>query len=122
MKPFSLQPRNVRDRKHKGGFKMSKKAKTGIWVTVLVFLGIIVGCFIWYFNTASGERALKTMRSNNSGGLERVVKVYSNNGELIQTYDGKIDVEDTEYGNKVLFDLNGKRVVIYNATIVVEEK
>lgn len=101
---------------------MSKKAKTGIWVTVLVFLGIIVGCFIWYFNTASGERALKTMKSNNSGGLERVVKVYSSNGELIQTYDGKIDVEDTEYGNKVLFDLNGKRVVIYNATIVVEEK
>ncbi|MBR2566655.1 MAG: hypothetical protein IKE29_18845 [Paenibacillus sp.] len=101
---------------------MSKKAKAGVWVTVLAVLGIIVGSLIWYFNTASGERALKTMRSNNAGGLERVVKVYSNSGELIQRYEGKIDVQDTEYGNKVLFDLNGKRVVIYNATIVTEEK
>lgn len=101
---------------------MSRKAKTGVWVTVLAILGIIVGSLIWYFNTASGERALKTMRSNNAGGLERVVKVYSNSGELIQTYEGKIDVQDTEYGNKVLFDLNGKRIVIYNATIVTEEK
>ncbi len=41
---------------------------------------------------------------------------------MIQTYEGKIDVQDTEYGNKVLFDLNGKRVVIYNATVITEEK
>ncbi|RAW17077.1 hypothetical protein DC345_08235 [Paenibacillus taichungensis] len=101
---------------------MSRKAKTGVWVTILVILGIIVGCLIWYFNTASGERALKTMRSNNAGGLERVVKVYSDSGELIQTYEGKIDLQDTEYGNKVLFDLDGKRIVIYNATVISEEK
>jgi hypothetical protein len=101
---------------------LSRKAKTGVWVTILVILGIIVGCFIWYFNTASGERALKTMRSNNSGGLERVVKVYSDSGELIHTYEGKIDLQDTEYGNKVLFDLDGKRIMIYNATVISEEK
>ena len=27
-----------------------------------------------------------------------------------------------KYGNKVLFDLNDERVVIYNATVIVEEK
>ena len=53
---------------------MSRKAKAGVWVTVLAVLGIFVGCFIWYFNTASGERALKTMRSNNSGGWSGSLK------------------------------------------------
>ena len=47
---------------------------------------------------------------------------YDNNGNLLKTYEGKIDVQDTEYGNKVLFDLTGERVVIYNATVIVEEQ
>lgn len=65
---------------------------------------------------------MKNVKSNNAGGMERIVKVYSEDGKLIEKYEGKIDIQDTEYGNKVLFDLNGKRVVIYNATVVTEEK
>lgn len=84
---------------------------------------VVIGCLVvWYFNTATGQRMVKTIQSNNSGGIERVVKVYSDDGKLIEEYEGKIDIQDTEYGNKVLFDLNGKRVVIYNGTVVTEEK
>ncbi|GIP32480.1 hypothetical protein [Paenibacillus sp. J2TS4] len=100
---------------------MSKGGKIG-WTIAVIILSLIIGSIVWYFNTASGQRAIKSMKSNNSGGLERTVKVYSNNGELIEEYEGKIDIQDTEYGNKILFDLDGKRVVIYNATVITEEK
>lgn len=95
-----------------------KKALIG----ALVVVALIVGAIVWYLNTASGQRAVKDVKSNSSGGMERIVKVYGADGELIEQYEGKIDIKDTEYGNKVLFDLDGKRVVIYNATVVTEEK
>ena len=77
---------------------------------------ILAGC------SESFQRSMKTFRSEYTGGLERTVRVYSGSGELIETYEGKLDVEANEYGNKVLFDLNGKRVILYNATVIVEEK
>jgi len=96
--------------------------KKSALISTVAIVCIIASLFIWYFNTASGQRTVKSWKSNNSGGIERIVKVYSNEGKLIEEYEGKIDIQDTEYGNKVLFDLNGKRVVIYNATVVTEEK
>ncbi len=95
--------------------------KASIWAAVIV-VGIIAGLFIWYFSTASGQRAVKNWQSNNAGGIERVVKVYSDSGELLEQYEGKIDIQDTEYGNKILFDLDGKRIVIYNGTVIAEEQ
>lgn len=93
-----------------------------LWLTVVIVLIIgIAGCNIWYWNTESGQRQIKSIKSSNVG-LDRHIKVYSQSGELIAEYEGKIDIEDTEYGNKVLFDLNGKRIVLYNATVIVEEK
>ncbi|WCK53808.1 hypothetical protein PP175_21195 [Aneurinibacillus sp. Ricciae_BoGa-3] len=100
---------------------MRRSTKIGLGVLFAVIL-IIAGAVYWYVNTASGERAIKNFKSNNSGGLERTVRVYGNNGQLIKEYQGKLDIQDTQYGNKVLFDLNGKRVVIYNATVITEEK
>ncbi|AQR78096.1 hypothetical protein ABNB59_11270 [Paenibacillus larvae] len=98
-----------------------KKSRTGIIVTLIIVV-IIVGGIVWFFNTASGERMIKNFQYNNLGGLERTVKVYGNNGDLIKEYEGKLDIKDTELGNKVLFDLNGKRITIYNATVITEEK
>ncbi|MGG3571319.1 hypothetical protein ABES25_14815 [Bacillus gobiensis] len=91
-------------------------------IGAVIILVVIGGLVVWYFNTATGQRMIKSIQSNNSGGIERVVKVYSDDGKLIEEYEGKIDIQDTEYGNKILFDLNGKRVVIYNGTVVTEEK
>lgn len=57
-----------------------------------------------------------------TGGLDRTVTVYDSSGNQIAVYEGKIDIEDSEYGNKVKFDLDGKRVMLYNCSVIVEEK
>lgn len=62
----------------------------------------------------------KSWDSNVNGGLNRTVNVYDYTGNKIATYEGKIDVQQNE--SKVLFDLNGKRYVYYNALVEVIEK
>ncbi len=88
---------------------------------------IILSVFILGIATLSGcgesfQRSVKTFTSEYTGGLERKVEVYSSTGQLLKTYEGKLDIETNEYGNKVLFDIGGKRTIIYNATVIVEEK
>ncbi|MGP1402562.1 MAG: hypothetical protein ACTTKY_00240 [Catonella sp.] len=92
---------------------MKKKEKIIIAGTILLLVAII-------FNSASLSRTIKTIRSDVSGGINRNVKVYSYDGKLIKEYEGKIDIQENE--NKVLFDLNGKRITIYNSPVVVEER
>ena len=41
---------------------------------------------------------------------------------MIKRYEGKFDVKIDQYGNKVKFDINGKRVLIYNAIVIIEER
>lgn len=89
------------------------KRKLIIVITLALVLGALTSCASW-------DRFIKSTNSDFSGGLDRTVNVYDN-GEVIKTYSGKIDIQDTEYGNKVLFDMNGKRVAIYNAIVIVEE-
>lgn len=81
-------------------------------VMIALLIVMCTGCESW-------ERTKKSW-SSEINGLNRVVNVYSYNGELIATYEGKIDLEENE--NKVLFDLNGKRYVYYNAFVEVIEK
>lgn len=81
-------------------------------VMIALLIVMCTGCESW-------ERTKKSW-SSEMNGLNRVVNVYSYNGELIATYEGKIDLEENE--NKVLFDLNGKRYVYYNAFVEVIEK
>lgn len=56
-----------------------------------------------------------------NGGLNRTVNVYTLDGKLIATYEGKIDIDDNSNGS-IMFDLDGKRYVYYNAIIEVIEK
>ena len=56
-----------------------------------------------------------------NGGLERIINIYTFDGKLIAAYEGKIDIDDNSNGS-VMFDLNGKRYVYYNAIIEVIEK
>lgn len=74
----------------------------------------LVGCESW-------NRTKKDFSSNIKG-LNRTVKVYSQDGKLIKEYKGKLDVEVNQYGNKVKFDLDGKRVIINNAIVISEEE
>lgn len=56
-----------------------------------------------------------------NGGLERTINIYTLDGKLIATYEWKIDIDDNSNGS-VVFDLNRKRYVYYNAIIEVIEK
>lgn len=85
---------------------------------------IILGFMLWYFgNTEKGKRAMKTQDSNFNGGIERTVKVYDINGEIVAEYEGKFDVDHNQ--SRIIFDdENGKRHIIYykTATVVIGEK
>ncbi|MDA3940538.1 MAG: hypothetical protein PF693_14725 [Spirochaetia bacterium] len=90
--------------------------KIGLTITIILIIFTLSGC------GESFQRSVKTFTSEYAGGLERKIEVYSATGELLKTYEGKLDIETNEYGNKVLFDMDGKRTIIYNATVIVEEK
>lgn len=96
---------------------IQKKKKRSVIIAtfMLIFAFTSTGCF-----TESCARSCKSCSSDLNGGLERTVKVYSQTGELIAEYEGKFDIEENE--GKVLFDIDGKRVIIYNALVITEEK
>ena len=89
----------------------------------LLLLVVLTGVTLVFATgcTESFQREVKNMTSEYMGGLKRTAKVYSSDGDLIAQYEGKFDVQSSEFGNKVLFDIDGKRVIIYNATVIVEE-
>ncbi|MCY8902945.1 DUF5052 family protein [Bacillus spizizenii] len=86
-------------------------AVISIALTILI---LATGCESW-------DRTVKDFKSSNSG-LERTTTVYDQNGNKIKTYKGKFDIEVNEYGNKVKFDIDGKRVTINNAIVITEEE
>ena len=53
--------------------------------------------------------------------IYRVVNVYTYDGDLIATYEGKIDI-DNNANSSVMFDLDGKRYVYYGAIVEIVEK
>lgn len=83
---------------------------------VAVIVAILLGMFWWFNNTASGQRALTDQKSELANGLERVVKVYTANGDIIAEYEGIIDIEGND-GGYVLFDYQGKRYTYYNCFV-----
>lgn len=97
---------------------MSRKRTFAI--VILAAIITIVATALSGCESASLE--IKTAQSDLTGGLDRVITVYDNTGNVLKSYEGKTDIEDGEYSGKVLFDLNGKRIVIYNAIVIAEEK
>lgn len=83
-------------------------------VTLVIGILALAGC-------ASTQRSCKSCHSDMSGGLNRIINVYALDGELIATYEGLIDIDDNENGS-IMFDLNGKRYVYYNAIVEVIEQ
>lgn len=91
---------------------MKKKILVGLSIAMIMVS--TTGCASW-------NRMTKSVSSDLSGGINRTITVYSLDGkEKIAEYSGKIDVKEND--NKVSFDLNGKRTMIYNATVVVQEQ
>ncbi|AQL55636.1 DUF5052 family protein [Abyssicoccus albus] len=61
---------------------------------------------------------------SNTSGLERTVTIYSEDGEVIKQYKGKNvrTKNSSETGNQVILNIDGKRIQIINANVVIEEK
>ena len=87
----------------------------GILIASLILAAVCIVSPIVYMQTESGQRALNDQKSNFGDGIERTVTVYDINGEIIEQYSGKFDVETTsEY---IIFDdENDKRHMIYFTT------
>ena len=90
----------------------------GVLISVIMWI-----CVGWYYNsTEAGKRARKSQDSNFNGGITRRVRVYDMDGDILEEYKGKFDVD---YGSeRILFDdENGKRHVIYykSGTVIVDE-
>lgn len=89
-----------------------KHIKT-ILITVMLAV-MLTGC-------ASLSRGMKDIDSDLRGGMDRIVTVYTADGQILKTYEGKIDLASTE-GGIVKFDLNGQRIMYYNCYVEVIEK
>ena len=82
----------------------------------IAIVGILAG-MLWYFNnTASGQRAMVDQQSDMGNGLNRIIRVYTADGEIIAEFEGKIDIEGND-GGYVLFDYQGKRYTYYNCFV-----
>lgn len=99
----------------------------GLWIVGAILGVLTIGVCIligwWNLNSASGRRAYKDQESNLNGGIKRVVTVYDINGGIIETYEGKFDIE-TDRESYILFDdEQGLRHIIYytTGTITVDE-
>ncbi len=91
----------------------NKIVKYVIFMSMIFALVFGAGC-------ATCERSCKDCSSDMQGGLPRIIRIYDMQGDLIAEYEGKIDIEDRD--NSILFELDGKRYVYYNAIIEVIEK
>lgn len=77
---------------------------------------LVLGISILCVGCASWDRMMVDVKSDVGGGLERTINIYTADGELMQTYSGKIDLEMSE-GGYVKFDLDGKRYIYYNCFV-----
>lgn len=94
--------------------------KRKIIIFVVIIVAILIIAAVLMLNGASFQRGLKSFKSNYSGGLDRTITVYDYNGNVIKSWSGKFDVQESE--TRVFFDdENGKRVIIYNGIVINEE-
>lgn len=91
-----------------------KMKKLLIVIINFILIAALTGC------TASQERDIKSIKSNWNGGLKRTVTLYDHNGKAIRTWEGKIDMTDSEHESD--FVVNGKRVIVHGGIVVAEEK
>lgn len=68
------------------------------------------------FGCASMDRLGTDVKSDLNGGLNRIINVYTADGKVLASYEGRIDIE-TNDGGYVKFDYDGKRYIYYNCYV-----
>lgn len=82
----------------------------------IVAFGMVVMLAFGMTGCASWNRVVTDMKSDFAGGLQRTIKVYTAEGDLMAEYEGKIDIESND-GGYIKFDYNGKRYIYYNCFV-----
>lgn len=85
-----------------------KKKILSIIIAICLIFGL-TGCSSW-------DRFVTDMKSDFSGGMNRTIVVYTANGDVMASYEGKIDISSNE-GGYVKFDYDGKRYIYYNCFV-----
>lgn len=105
------------------------KKKTAITIAVSVAVAaLVIALIMWVSSLSSCARWQEKMRSETQRGVERTVTAYSYTGEQIGQWTGTIDVDYSDDNQKVdmtFYDEDGNlvnRVILTNATVVIEEK
>ena len=85
---------------------------------------LLVVMFIVTFSLTSCERCSQSLHSfgSNMSGLDRKVILYDYCGDTIQIWEGDLNVVSNRGTQEIYFDINGKRTIIYNGIVVVQEK
>ncbi|QQO92429.1 hypothetical protein CPT_Machias_035 [Staphylococcus phage Machias] len=84
---------------------------------VIVLTTVLAGC-TWF------DDAAKDHKSDTSG-LERKVTIYSKDGKVLHQYEGKkirTKYSDEAGGSYIVINVDGKRLQVLNADVVIEEK
>lgn len=100
-------------------FKKKRNRRFGIMAVIIIV--VIIAMIV--LNKASVKRFLKDITSEYANGLPRTVEVYSQTGELLKEYDGRMDVETNE-GYILFEDKDGKRHIVWpgGGTVIIDEK
>lgn len=85
-------------------------------IAIMSICAVIFMCLFLTGCTESCNRSCVDIKSNWTGGLNRIVNVYTANGDLIAKYEGKIDLDSND-GCYVKFDFNGKRYIYFNCFV-----
>ena len=98
----------------------------GLVISIICLIAVWIG-LVWYYNsTAAGQRAVKTQKSEFGTGIPREITVYDMQGDVLEHYEGKFDIDFTsdQSGERIVFDdEQGLRHVIYpgGGIVVVNE-
>lgn len=91
-------------------------------VCTFIFVGaIIIAIIIIIVSSQSFQRWIKDIKSDYTGGINRTVTVYDYDGNKIESYSGKFDVQYKSDGT-VKFDIDGKRTIITGGIIINQEE
>lgn len=85
------------------------------------FILFIITMLVLTSCTETFKRNVKSLRSEYSGGLYRKVEVYDYSGNLLRSYEGRFDVQETQSDYIYFDDENGRRVIVHGGIIINEE-
>jgi len=101
---------------------MTENESAAVITSVLLTAIVLCVMLFWYNGTESGKREWKSWKSETNQGIQREVKVYDVNGNLIKEYKGKFDV-DYDSDRIIFDDQDGKRHIVYypTGTVIIDE-